>query len=123
METLHPGVLAQLVASVAVLALEPEGQLDWLRSIGLPEGVDELALCLDDGVGCAPWMVENGWLLAGAARAIGALDAHLDDFSGMANAALWTPEAVRSAHEWAEVRRLARVVLFEIPGGDSQVAR
>jgi hypothetical protein len=65
---------------------------------------DELALDLD--------AVLDAYVATGALRdeqiaALRELDAQLDRMSGKDNAELWTPEGLRDAPEWAEVRRLA----------------
>jgi hypothetical protein len=111
MSTPNPSFVARLIRAVAVLALPAAGQMDYLRSVGLPEGVDELALELHDGALLVPQFLAQGWLPQAAAEAIADLDRYLGAMSGSDRASEWTTLALQDAKQWENVRQLARQVL------------
>jgi hypothetical protein len=94
--------------AVFVLASDAAGQLDHLRELGLPEGIDELALEYDDIAGAAENMLECGELDKSQYEAVRKLDTLLSQMSGKANATLWTTAALAAAPEWNEVRHHAK---------------
>jgi hypothetical protein len=109
-----PSFIARLIRAVAVLALPAANQMDYLRSAGVPEGVDELALELHDGALLVPQFLDQGWLPREAAERIAALDAYLGAMSGAERASEWTTSALQNAKQWEHVRRLAQQVLKSI---------
>jgi hypothetical protein len=110
----NPSFIACLIRAVAVLALPAANQTDYLRSIGLPEGVDELALELHDGALLVPQFLARGWLPPAAAEAIADLDRYLGAMSGSERASEWTASALQDGKQWENVRQLARQVLNAI---------
>lgn len=109
--------LARFLRSVAVLAMDASGQIEWLGSLGLgePAGVvDEIALEFDNGVRVMWAFVGEGWLPEEVREPVDALDRVLDAMSGPENAALWTVEALSSDPRWEQVRGLARTALLRI---------
>lgn len=110
-----PRMLASLMRAVAIAALPPDEQEDWLDSLGLGwPNVDEIAMEIGDGALLAPQFVEAGWLPSQALEPLLSLDSLLDGMSGEANDDLWTVEALRNAPEWAECRQKALRVLLSV---------
>jgi hypothetical protein len=109
-----PRFLANLVRSIAILALPAGDQAAWVESLGVGPVVDELALELGDGALLAEQFVEAGWLSACALSPLRALDALLADMSGPRNSALWDVSSLDSSPRWAEVRERANEVLRAI---------
>lgn len=103
--------IESLVDAVAVLALNPEKQLEYLQEIGLPDGVDELALGYDAIAAAADDMVRLQELDLIQCKEIKKLNRMLQDMSGRDNAMLWTNEALFTADEWKDVRHLAEECL------------
>jgi len=97
---------ADLVDSVIILSKPAGDQIEFIEAMGIPgQIVDELALEFDRALETAlsNEVVSND-------RAMGLLEdllAQLTRMSGAANVLLWTYEALKSAEEWAAVRRLA----------------
>jgi hypothetical protein len=111
--------LQRLVESAMLLSASAEEQLQTLADMGIPEVVDELVLNFDDDVIVVDSMVKEGELDFEAKTAAAALNRHLEEMSGEANAHLWTPEALRTSPEWIEVRRLA-ARLLDVVGRKTQ---
>jgi len=109
-----PRFLANLVRSVAVLALPGGDQTTWLESLGVGPAVDELALELGDGVLLAQQFVEAGWLGVEVLPPLMALDALLTDMSGPENAPLWDVSSLESSPRWVDARERAKEVLRAI---------
>lgn len=114
MEGPTPRSLANLVRSIAVLALPADDQAEWIDSLGVGPVVDELALELGDGALLTHQFVEAGWLGAEVQPPLQALDALLTDMSGPSNAALWDVAALRTSPRWAELRAQAKILLLAI---------
>ena len=114
MTDIHPSSIGRFVRAVAVLALPAEGQLAYLASIGVPDGVDELALEFDDGRLLARQFEELGWTSDVFRARVDPLNVLLDEMSGEDRAELWTASALRAASEWDRVRLLAMDLLFSI---------
>lgn len=114
MEGPSPRSLANLVRSVAILALPAGDQTAWVDSLGVGPVVDELALELGDGALLAKQFVEAGWLGAEVLQPLRVLDALLDDMSGPENASLWDVSSLESSPRWAEARERAKEVLRAI---------
>lgn len=97
-----------LVEAVKVLASEPAQQIEHLRAIGLPEGIDELALEYDAVASAADDMLQHRELDKNQYDSVKRLDGLLSLMSGKANSRHWTIEALLSAAEWKEVRIAAK---------------
>jgi hypothetical protein len=94
-----------LKTALKQLAMDAAEQEAYLSRLGVLPSTDELALELDDArLGITLDDVEATSLLE-------RLDAHLEKMSGEEHAGLWTVDALRTAPEWIEVRRLAAQVL------------
>ncbi|HEY2352913.1 MAG TPA: hypothetical protein VGH83_10385 [Candidatus Acidoferrum sp.] len=78
-----------------------------MKTLGIPEGVDELALEYDDIAAAADSMCEGGEIDIQERDCVIKLNAFLSEFGGQNKAHLWTPEALHSAPEWEQVRRMA----------------
>jgi hypothetical protein len=106
------GRLRLLTDALKLLAAEPDSQLDHLRRLGRrlerKENIDELALEFDDIAPAVDLMLTNGEINKAQRDCVAELDRYLKQVSGQENAHLWTVEALPSAQEWKEVRRLAR---------------
>ncbi len=111
---IHPSSLNRFIRAVAILALSAEAQLEYLTSIGVPDGVDELALEFDDGRLLVRQFEELGWISAVFRAKVDPLNALLEEMSGETRAELWTRSALMVASEWERVRSLARNLLFAI---------
>jgi hypothetical protein len=108
-------LVASLMRAVAIAAFPAAAQEAWLWSIGLDwPNVDELAMEVGEGTLLAPQFVDEGWLPAETLEPLRVLDAALEKMSGEDNAHLWTLEALRTAPEWAECRKLALCVLLSV---------
>jgi hypothetical protein len=114
-------LLHELREMTALLALSAAEQQDWLQRTGLP--VDELALPLLDAVPAwFPRLSAAGLLNDAAEDALLALAGVLDGMRGRGRESLWRPEALESAAQWEEVRRLAAGALAELDSmGDGWV--
>lgn len=102
------GRLKSLKEAVFVLASDAPAQLQHLQKLGLPEGIDELALEYDAIAAAADDMLRLGELHKNQYDAVKKLDDLLSRMSGNANSRLWTTEALSSAPEWKEVRSAAK---------------
>lgn len=105
-------ILNELVRAVARLALAPEDQREYLRRSGTGGSADELALELDDSVQMLDQLEESGFIDPAQAAIVRRIDGMLSMMSGARHAALWEPEALSTAPEWAEVREAAKDFLF-----------
>lgn len=116
MTDLHPRLLAQLVRSIAMLALPFAAQVEWLRSLGLgePEFADELALELEFGARLSMQFQDAGWLKPEARELILELDAALAARSGAGHEDFWRMASVRDDAEWDRVRTLATHALLAL---------
>jgi len=100
--------LTNIRRTLANLAAAADKQLDYLKSVGdNAECVDELALEFHDDLLYLKQFIKQGRLSQEAAQAVSTVDDLLDRMSGEQNARLWTTDALVSASEWAEVRKLA----------------
>jgi hypothetical protein len=96
-----------LVVSLERLASAAESQEAYLVQLGVAPSNDELALEFDDAVG--------GVTVEGTLREkLQAVSERLKAMSGAQNSHLWQTDALRTAPEWGEVRRLAREALAAI---------
>lgn len=110
---IHPSSLGRFVRAIAVLALDAEGQIAWLQSMGgLPE--DELALEFEDGRLLAFQFEEMRWVKPGLGPTLAPLNELLSNMSGSGQDFLWSPRGLCEAQEWTDARRLARAVLPHI---------
>lgn len=112
----HPASLAKLVRAVAVLALPYEGQLAWLRSLGLGEpGIaDELAMELEDAALLSAQFEEAGWLDPNARNLILELRELLNLDSDRGNVDFWALDSLRTSPEWNTARKAALAVLLAL---------
>lgn len=114
MDRPSPRSLANLVRSVALLALPAPDQAAWVESLGVGPVVDELALELGDGALLARRFVDAGWLGEEVLGPLLALDAHLQEMSGPENAPEWAVASLASSPRWAVAREQAKQVLIAI---------
>jgi hypothetical protein len=116
MTELHPGSLAGLVRSLAVLALPYGGQYAWLLSFGLgePRYADELALELDAGFLLSRQFVDLGWLKPETRLIIAEIHAFLGERSGEVHESFWEMESLRNSPDWDHVRQLALKALLTL---------
>jgi hypothetical protein len=99
------------------LAADAEGQLDSSAQQGCvpPEQyIDELALGYDDIARAAPYMQQRGEIDTLACECVRELNDYLSTISGQVKAHPWTAEALRTAQEWEQVRKLARRCLSQL---------
>ena len=100
-----------LKESLTLLAADAQTQMRYLKNLGLPEGVDELALEYDETAAAADAMLDCGEINREQRDSIVQLNEYLGRISGQSNAHLWTPKALHESIEWQEVRRQARISL------------
>ena len=100
--------------ALTVLASPPGAQLERLKALGVPKGIDELALEFDDIAAAADGMFNEGELDNQQRNCVKQLNEFLAQFSGEKNADLWTPEALSSAPQWEQVRRMASDCLTQL---------
>ena len=102
--------VAKFVRAIAVLALDADGQIAWLASLG-PVAIDELALEFDDGIRLFPQFLDLGWLRADLEVALADIDRQLLDMSDASDKDLWSAKALATDTRWADLRLLARSAL------------
>ena len=115
------GRLKLLRDSLTVLASPPHVQLQHLTNLGVPGVVDELALEYDDTATAVDTMFAEGELDHRQRDCVKKLNQFMRQFSGHANADLWTPEALRSTQQWKQVRSMANEcleLLKRLPSAD-----
>jgi len=102
------------VRSVAVLALPPEAQIDWLRSFGLGEPgiVDELALEFDAGWSAIESFRTENWIPEPAMEPLRKIDALLKSMNGPSGP--WSVDELSCAPEWQQIRALAIESLYRL---------
>ena len=101
---------------VIVLAADADAQLDQLQKMGLPEGIDEIALQYDDIAAAGDDMLRLREIDKHQYDAVKKLNELLSRMSGKAHSKLWTSEALVSAPEWNEVRSAAKECLSLLEG-------
>jgi hypothetical protein len=97
-----------LVRAVRCLSQDADEQLHELHRLGCPDVVDELALQFHDQAILADQLFGSGQITEEELDLVKRIDKLLEDMSGEANAALWTPVALRTSPQWTQVRLLAR---------------
>ncbi|MEU1465698.1 hypothetical protein ABZ467_34620 [Streptomyces sp. NPDC005727] len=98
-----------LIASLTVLAADPQTQIGWLARHKVV--TDEIALDFDHAFGMAEVLAEEGYLDRGVLPDLREIDAILSKMSGPENADRWTKDALCVDDGWSHARRLARRVL------------
>jgi len=98
---------------VAGLAQESPRQLAYLGELGVPTGVDELALEFEDRYLPARTLLDGLGISEQVIEGLAKLDLQLAEMSGAGNELLWTPQALSESVEWSRVRTLARQSLGE----------
>ena len=93
--------------AITVLTLSSDKQLEYLQKLGLPSGIDELVLEFDDAIAIVEEMLCCGEINQSQYDMLKRLDSSLSRMSGQTNSSLWTADALSSAPEWNEVRKLA----------------
>jgi HEAT repeat protein len=106
------GLRNLLLESLKHLAAPAEDQIAYV----LGQYHDELGLEFDD-----IWPAADEKLTSGQRKVLQALDAQLDEMSGMHNADLWTDDGLRRDERWIRVRELAADALSTLePGGSGR---
>jgi hypothetical protein len=106
-------MLDNLRETITVLCSDAQVQLAYLDSTGVPCGIDELALELNDLLGVANSLATAGIISAKAHDAVRAIDQKFEQMSD--DASLWTTEALTNTRQWDEIRRLANAALELFP--------
>jgi hypothetical protein len=104
----------RLLEALKLLALPAQRQQEYLRSLGVPEVVDELALEFHDIAPAAPDMVQKGEIDEREFRAIQNVDDLLVRMSGAHNKHLWSLQGLQQATEWLQVRDAAQVAIHSL---------
>jgi len=99
--------VVMLKDALSVLAADASVQLEYLRKLGVPSAIDELALEYDATAAAAESMLDAGEIDEQQALCVRNLNDLLGRMSGETNACLWTVSALVSAKEWQEVRARA----------------
>ncbi|VTS05173.1 hypothetical protein [Tuwongella immobilis] len=102
---------APLILAVRLLSFEANEQLRELSRLEHPVGIDELALQFDDQAILVDQLVAAGQVSEEQQAIVRQIDELLRDMSGEVNAALWTPDSLRTSPLWANVRQLAKAFL------------
>lgn len=100
-----------LKEALNVLRSPADAQLEHLVSLGLPNGIDELALEFDDIAGAAEDMLECGELNQSQYDSVKKLSDLISKISGQHRSELWTTAALFLSEEWKAVRKLANECL------------
>lgn len=108
--------MAELIRSIAILALPCTEQLAWLRSLGLgePRFADELALELGEGALLVRQFERAGWLSSEARQAVQEVDAYLSALGGVDHEQFWHVRSLEDSADWVHVRALALTALMAI---------
>ena len=104
-------LVEELFKALGRLAAPAADQIAYLQRLGTAPSADELALELDDVVFLLPKLLDEGritWQQADLTRTI---ERKLLAMSGEQRSHLWTVEALVTAEEWEDVRRLAAAAL------------
>ena len=112
----HPGALAMLMRSLAVLALPAEDQVAWLASLGLgdPWYAYELAMELDDGLLLSGQFERAGWLRADVVKIMHEIEDVFAKYSRPGNDEFWNLDGLRTSADWVRIRKLALEALFHV---------
>jgi hypothetical protein len=111
-----------LSSTINILASAPEVQLRHLAAMGLPERIDEIALDFDAIAAASEDMLRCGELNEKELNSLKRIDFLLSAMSGSEDAVLWTPEGLRTAPEWTEVRRASAECLRLLTSKQSKLA-
>lgn len=106
-------MLENVRETVATVSQDGAHQLEYLNSIGLPKGVDELALDLEHVLMVAKTLARQGEISDKAVAAIAAIDQKFLEMTD--NTDLWTIEALKESEHWVEIRALAKAALYSLP--------
>ena len=106
-------------SSLEVLAATPTEQITYLADLGVPGGIDELALQFDDAMPMLPQLLTEGLVPEEAGAALTAVDAALTALNDGPDE-LWSEEGL-AAPAWQTVRTLAADALrcLPVPGSGS----
>ncbi|WP_141699257.1 hypothetical protein [Candidatus Thiosymbion oneisti] len=88
------------------LASTADEQLEYLAALGLQDNIDEIALEFDDIFGA---FMTDSTLSEAVRNDLQKINERLDEMSDRKD--LWTPAALKSRQEWAEIRSISRRVL------------
>ena len=105
---------AQLIESLSIIASPAADQLEYLKELGIPNGVDELALQFDDEAVLAEGLLNKGVITRDQCLAIQQVNEALEAISGEENARFWTAEALRYDSKWDRIRILASRALSRL---------
>jgi hypothetical protein len=108
--------LRRLRTTLEHLAWPASRQRDYLIGLGVAPLADELALEFDDAFRVVEAMPAMLGLSAAARESLLTVDRALDAMS-KSDSGVWQVESLAGSTRWAEVRRLATVVLGELPSG------
>jgi len=100
-----------LKGALRILASSADEQINHLTKLGLPGGIDELALQYDDAAAVAGTMLRCGELTNTQYNAVKKLNDMLERMSGREHWHLWSVEALTVSGEWKEIRRSATEIL------------
>lgn len=103
--------LRELEVSLGRLAAPADEQRAYLESLGTGALADELALEFHDDLLAVMGSAGPKLRDSAAMRAVAEVDDALRNMSGPANERLWRPEGLRTAKEWAALRRSAAAAL------------
>lgn len=104
----EPYLVARLVKSVAMLALDADVQIQYLTRIGVAPLADELALDLHESLLALPNLGGQAWMTRDALESLHAIDRI---FESAVDPAFWSVDSLRDGTEWSRIRQLAREVL------------
>jgi hypothetical protein len=108
--------LRRLRAALEHLAWPAARQRDYLIGLGVAPLADELALEFDDAFRPVDTMPATLGLSAAAQESLLAVDHTLEAMSN-SDSHVWQVDSLAGSTKWAEIRRLAAMVLGELPSG------
>jgi len=108
--------LRLLIDSLFNLASSPDDQLLFLKRVGIPGCIDDLALEFSDRVVVAKQKYEEGEINERQYNLMIEIDKKLDAISGKENAYFWEEDGLRNSKEWEEIRKLSKdcLILFKV---------
>jgi hypothetical protein len=115
--TIAVPAVAAFVRAIAVLALDSDSQVAWLRSLGLPGEpyyADELAEEFHDGFVFLDEFVANAWLPPEIANSARQIHERLTSRAGPSHEVFWRVESLAGHPDWVAVRALAQSALNAI---------
>lgn len=110
------GLFIEFVRSIALLALPPSTQEDFLNAQGVAPLLDELALQFSDELPLVPAFAESGWMTQRQTAIVASLDDQIGAASAKDDPNVWLLPALES-QTWSDIRNQASLFFTEREDG------